>query len=221
MAKIQTLIRKIEERYGMELPDAYVDMMSRGWLQWSEAKRPFRNVGPESPMFSLCLPDMEWLQLPRIVDFTHPKYAIDRFVPFAHDGGGAKWSWDPKRKDKSGVSVVYLPNDFEMARVYAPNFISALYRQALDFAQFCEGEDESRASLALWCNCFTPYFPKPWIDRMKKIQSAPYVAKERQGWGSLLTDKDHRKILRTDLELPEKDVEFKWHKPRSQWDSYQ
>ncbi len=218
MAKIQALVRKIEERYGMELPDAYVDLMNRGWLQWSEAKRPFRNVSSESPMFYLWFSEMEWLQLPEIEAFTHPKYAMDRFVPFAHDGGGAKWSWDPKRKDKSGVSVVYLPNDCEIAYVYAPNFISALYRHALDFARYCHGEDETRTWLALWCHCFTPYLPKQWINRLKKVQSAPYInCKEREGWGSLLSDRTLRNILRTDLELPEKDIEFKWLKPRSQW----
>ena len=156
---------------------------------------------------------MEWHPLQNIVDFQYGNYEVDRFVPFAHTGGGDNWSWDPNRQGKFGVAVVDLPHDSETGRVYAPNFIGALYRHALEFANYCYEEEESRRWLALWCRCFTPYFPKKWIEKLQNAQAAPYVSR-RQDAGCLLDDKTLREILLTDLELPEIDVEFVWHKPR-------
>src|SRR5689334_1633542 len=125
------LYKAISERYGFSVPEEYRRLASRGLLNLGAAAHASAFYEPGS---YLWLHEMEWFSLEEIINFEFQPYHLPGFVPFAFTGGGDFWCWQPSFADGRGIRVLLCHHDSEFATVYAPNFKTALFRQALDFA---------------------------------------------------------------------------------------
>jgi len=114
---------------------------------------------------------MEWYSLHDIAEFEFESSHLPGFVPFAFTGGGDYWCWQPEYTDERGTRVVCCYRDYELANVYAPNFATGLYRQALAVCQ--ETELDVPAFLRRWASDLADIFPVRWCQRLRDLAERP------------------------------------------------
>jgi hypothetical protein len=164
----EALYNAITARYNFVVPDEYRRLQSRGLLTMSA---PAHASAFHRPGSYLWLNDMEWYSLQDIVDFKFQSYHMAGFVPFAFSAGGDYWCWHPKHADHRGAQVLCCPHDCELATIYAPNFQTALYRQALDFCRGSASEEDidPAAFLRRWAADLAPIFPERWCAHLRRL----------------------------------------------------
>ena len=213
----EEIYKEIERRYGFRLPSDYRSMQELGWFDFDPTTDRDVAFDPGSPHGYLWLNDMEWLSLAEIRDHQFPNYCLSGFVPFAFTGGGDHWCWYPKFTDADSGStpVVLCPRDSNTGEFYAPHFLGAMYRQALDYAQTWRQADEvdlARAHLAGWASRLGPFFPRLWQEAIAYASAAP-LHEWKQGKitaRALLRAEECAAFVKRDLSFPQLDGEFKW-----------
>jgi len=161
----------IEERFGFKAPKEYHTLASKGL---------FKNDGPSvctefyEPGSYLWLNEMEWCSPVEIGSFEFQAYQLPGLVPFAITGGGDLWCWHPTMATEQGAPVLCCYHDDEMADVYAPNFFTALFRQALDFCMASEDDTSIDASAFLhrWAIDLSGVLPAPWCARLTDLANS-------------------------------------------------
>ena len=137
------LYQSIAQRYGFHLPDEHREMSARGFFKLDHPSHASEFTSLANSY--LWLNDMEWYSLQEIADFTFPDIYephLPNLVPFAFNGAGDYWCLQTDKTDERGTRVLLCPHDYALARIYAPSFPAALYRQVLEYA--CYGTDFDR-----------------------------------------------------------------------------
>jgi hypothetical protein len=210
----------ISERHGFSVPDEHRRMNDRGFLTFDPriGTHDFTAVGKGY----LWLNDMEWYSVQEIAEFKfHDCYQgmLPHLVPFAHTIGGDYWCWQTERTDERGTRVLFCPQDYQEATVYAPDFSAALFRQVLHYACFDfeadddEDEEENRAFLHRWAIDLAGVLPPHWCQTIRDVESRPMTEWQDQWNGthtSLLDERELKAIEQQQLHFPELDTEVPW-----------
>jgi hypothetical protein len=119
---------------------------------------------------------MEWYSLQEIAAFEFNDDPLPGFVPFAFTGAGDYWCWQPEFTNERGTRVVCCWHDDGLATIYAPNFATSAYRQALAFCRdsFADEADlaQARAFLHRWSFDLACIFPSRWCQRLAELAAA-------------------------------------------------
>ena len=157
----------LKDKFNFEAPKGYQILEENHALLWKNDYRAFELNDSDIPYF--WLNEMEWYQPSEISQFEFEDYHKSGFVPFAHTGGRDYWCWSPEHLANGNVPVLICPHDCEDAEFYAPDFSSALFRHALEYAASSEPDEEKRLEMTL--NRLLSYFSTSWkTDWVKKIQ---------------------------------------------------
>ena len=197
----------IAQRYGFSLPAEYRQLESRGLLSLSG---PAHASAFTAPGTYLWLNDMEWYPLHKIANFEFEPYCLPGFVPFAFTGAGDFWCWQPEFTDSNGTRVVCCYRDSYDARIYAPNFSLALYRQILDFCVSQPADDDEidvRAFLRRWVVDLAPIFPSRWQEQLQELAHRLEFP--------VLSELEQKDIEKRDLPFDVIDTDVRWMQPIS------
>jgi hypothetical protein len=174
----------LRERFGFETPPAYRALESRALFRWSNE---FRHADLSQPGDRyLLLNDMEWYQPDDLRTFEFESYHKPGFMPFAFGGNGDYWCWYPAMEDRLAIPVLLCPHDCSNAYLYAPDFASALYRHALQYAaerrdptwpeseEFSGFEDEDRGRmLKRFAIDLAAIWPREWCGQVEQVSESP------------------------------------------------
>ncbi len=195
---------KIFRRYKFRLPETYWEFLARGCIEFTRSDTGEVTLGNNF----VWLFEMEF-HSPQVIlahEFLDPERSD--FVSFAHTGGGDSWCWQSEK----GGRVVLCPHDSNMAKVYAKNFESALFRQALDYANGGfdeEDEDDARENLKSWPRQLSFLWPAKWGDELTRIAVSPLQV-GRFSTIQLISDEDLERLVEQELSFEGIDEEFKW-----------
>jgi len=191
------LYKKIADRYGFTVPDDYRYLESRGLFNINTPSHASEFYKPGS---YLWLNEMEWLPPVEMVKFEFPSYCLPGFLPFAFTGGGDYWCWQVPDRNEGDSRVVLCHHDSEFATVYAPNFRTALFRQAIDFAreQSDSSDIDASAFLGRWAVDLEGIFPALWCEHLRHLAAATHR-------GILASN-----IEQTEISGPQLDTKVRW-----------
>ena len=205
---------QIEERYRFVLPADFREFWRRGFCTILGPGRP----GPQY----LLLPDMEWMPLGEIVAFKFKSYHLPGFVPFAITGAGDYWCWQPEFTQGSSTRVLLCLHDSDDADIYAPDFISAVYRQVVEGAtavmEEVEAIETSRRELAMAVSALRPFLLPARQDTLADIIQRPVQTRHPPttrsiDWHYLIPLPECREIINRDLGADYVDSKFRWMQP--------
>jgi hypothetical protein len=106
-----TAISRIESRWKIALPQAYLNALSAGIL--------------DRLVFSVV---KEWVDLASLEGMVIPDDWLPGFVPFAASPAGDYWCWCMPWNTPDGVATVYVQYDSYDAQGFAPSFEASLFR---------------------------------------------------------------------------------------------
>ena len=118
--------------------------------------------------------DMEWDQPDDLRTFKFASYHKSGFVPFAHAANGDYWCWYPAMEEQGAIPVLLCPHDYSDADLFAPDFASALYHHAVQYAAETGQDDDQRdAMLKRWAVELGPLWPAKWRDQVERLAGGP------------------------------------------------
>jgi hypothetical protein len=122
---------------------------------------------------------MEWYEPDELRGFEFQSYHKGGFVPFAHAGNGDYWCWFPTMSEHGSIPVVLCPHDCYEADLYAPDFASALYRHALEYAvESREDGSDQRTMLKRFAIELGPIWPTKWTNQIASAAASPVTRSE-------------------------------------------
>ena len=210
---MEELLTQIERRYAFTLPQEFREFWKRGFCTITG-----RNLGPHY----LLLMDMEWMPLEEIAGFEFQSYHRPGFVPFATSGSGDLWCWQPAFTDERGTRVLYCPHDCYDADVYAPDFMSAIYRHLVDQAatmhRDLDSVERSRQHLLAATSALQPFLTPERRESLSQIcrlpvQSPLLPARVPTVRHFLLSSGEHSELLRHHLSYEDMDAPIRWMEP--------
>jgi hypothetical protein len=214
MSTMERAFTQIEERYRFVLPESFREFWRRGFCSVLGPGRPGPNY--------LLLPDMEWMPLAEIITFEFRPYHLPGFVPFAFTGGGDHWCWQPEFTVDSKTRVLCCYKDCYDADIYAPDFISTVYRHIIENAAGLQRDgaavEAGRRELNAFSSVLTPFISTAWQQTLSDIVQRT-VIKSRStdarptDWYFLLSPRECKDILRRDLSCDWLDSKFRWMRP--------
>ena len=157
-------LERIEQKYGLRLPEAYCSMQALGWL----------DVKLSDNHNYFWLSEAEWMPLDAIAEYKFQEYQKPGFVPFASTGGGDHWCWWPTEHPEV---VVFCAHDSYDGEFYAPSFIGFVYRCLLDYARSISSKEEHevRQYLRTSATRLSTYLSGSWKDALNDLASAQLV----------------------------------------------
>lgn len=194
----------IAQRYRFSLPAEYRQLESRGLLTLPGPAHASEFTAPGT---YLWLNDMEWYPLNKIANFEFEPDCLPGFVPFAFTGAGDFWCWQPEFTDGNGTRVVCCYRDSYDARIYAPNFSSALFRQILEFCNYDDHKDDARDFLRRWAVDLAPIFSARWQELLHKLASRSKLP--------VLSELELKDIEKRELPYDLMDTDVRWMRPIS------
>jgi hypothetical protein len=170
----------LRKQFHFQTPPAFRELEARRLFQWQEKLRgtDLTNLTQPGDHY-LWFNDMAWYQPDDLRSFRFENYHKSGFVPFAHAASGDYWCWYPSMQADSSVPVLLCPHDCYFADLFAPDFASALYRHALQYAaQMGEDPDRRNAMLKRWTLELGPLWPPKWRDHVERLAAAPITWKQ-------------------------------------------
>lgn len=160
----------LRDRFGFTPPPAYQLLEDRELFSWSSECRDKDLSVPGNHYLWFC--EMEWYGPIDLRNFQFASYHREGFVPFAHAGNGDYWCWLPAEEDEKGIPVILCPHDCSDADRYGPDFASAMFRNALEYAVdvWQESDDEGRRHLCRFVVDLAAIWPTHWCDRLTKAK---------------------------------------------------
>ncbi len=206
---------------GFSFPIEYIEMDKQGWFDISNFTN--RDVFNQKYVWFY---NMEWLSSEKILNYKYEDYQSDSVIPFALSGSNDIWGWYVD-EHKSYLPIVFCPHDDDEGIYYAQNFISALFRQILEFASqnnFCIGVGEpwemnielARKHLMNWKNRFGKWFTNEWIseiDRLMNLELKYFQVREKPSTGDyflLITSDECNQLIKKYLDFELLDQSFVW-----------
>jgi hypothetical protein len=218
---IDRLYKSIEKKYTFSFPLEYRTMGEQGWIT---ARLPMDSTSfAKAGNNYLWLNDMEWYSLNQIAEFRfhrHGEPYLPNLVPFAFTGGGDYWCWQTDHE----MRVLACTRDCYDGIIYAPNFASALFRQALDYASEHVGHEVAKgtfpslkAFLVRWSTDFKLIFPAKWCEILHNLSLRdPYGWRQTLPNGrtvdvfSILPDDERGQIEKAEFNCPDMDKSIRW-----------
>ena len=213
---MEQLFKQIEDRYQFLLPEAFREFWRRGFCTILGPGRP----GPNC----LMLPDLEWMPLAEIAAFKFKPYHLPGFVPFAISGGGDYWCWQPEPAQPSRTRVLFCNHDSYDADIYAPDFISAIYRLIIEQAGGIERDAETveacRQRLSANASALAPFISPAWQQTLsdlihRAIQTERALKPQPTDFYFLLSPHERNELLRRELGWNVLDSKVRWMQPVS------
>ncbi|NRA39988.1 MAG: SMI1/KNR4 family protein [Planctomycetes bacterium] len=189
----------IEARFEFALPELYKKMVADQCFDHHQEKH-------------LQFTDLEWLTAEQIFTWVFDKHLIEGLIPFAQTLSGNLWAWYPQLDPRNPQAVVCIPDEDEVAVIYAPDFCSAMYRMLLDEMAntfLVERGDQKSAQRHLreYCETLAVYFPAKWNDRLKEYSQRELQATQENFYG-VIDEELVEEILAEDLVYDRLDEEF-------------
>lgn len=189
----------VESRYAFALPELYKQMSQDGCFD-------------RHAQHYLQFTDMQWLETEGMLSWVFDKHLIDGLIPFAETLSGNLWAWYPQLDARNPQAVVHIPDEDEVAVLYAPDFCSAVYRMMLEELTntfLVERGDEKTAieTLQLFTQTLAAYFPAQWNERLAQCITRPLQATQENFYG-VISEQELEEILQTDIAYDRLDEEF-------------
>src|SRR3974390_1113596 len=186
------------KRCAYEVPKECRRLLERGWLTLD---RPASAISATPGDGYLFMHEMEWYGLEEIATFDFPEFDrphLPGLVPFAFNGASDYWCWQRDKTYEHGTRVLLCYHDTGSAVIFAPNFQTALYRQALAYATYWVGSKnvslaEGRAYLHRWAVDLASIFSPVWCKVVSDLSPRqPVEWMDRQGRHTTLLSPEER-----------------------------
>jgi len=201
------IYQQIEARFGFHLPQLWMEMTEQGLFDSTK--------GGDVGLGKVYTPE-------QIRDFKFYDLNKPGLVPFGEDSINSAlcWQLDEANEERIPVALCYL--DCGFAWYYAPDFLSSLYRIALENNSWpdevvtnplynrAEKELRARSSLRRWASVFEPYFPPHWTQTLRDLserKALTWGEKDSKEHG-LVDENECREIVTRDLAYEKLDEEF-------------
>jgi hypothetical protein len=170
----------IEAEWGHRLPDLYQQIYADGLLD------------PQHPEY-LQFTDLVWQNDLQIAAWEPDPRQVPGLLPLAESLTGDELCWYPHIDPDHPHAVVWCPDDDEVARIYAPDFATCLYRLMLDE---CAGtwlveehdRDTAQQLLQRMAAALVPYLPAAWNDRLGIYVQRPLGPIDEHTWACIDED---------------------------------
>jgi hypothetical protein len=211
---MEQLFTQIETRYGFALPVTFREFWRRGFCTILGPGCP----GPDY----LMLWDMEWMPLADIVAFEFQSYHLPGFVPFAITGGGDHWCWQPEFTADGKTRVLCCYHDCYDAEIYAPDFVSAIFRHIVEGAAGMQREAEAvetcRQELAKAIAMLDAFFSNSQRELLsgiikRPIQTSRSTGRQPTDWYFLVSSRECSDIIHRELGPDYLNAKFRWMQP--------
>ena len=209
--------KEYERKWGFPLPAEYVTLAERKCFDLPEPSGCYHQL-IHSPY--LWMPEMEWRSFP---DLLHPDMTAGEakpgFASFAFTGGGDDWCWYAPAAIGGRVPVVQCPHDDCDATFYAPDFISAIYRNILEASLGGFGRDQSnpieREYLRRWSKELGPMLPPAAAQTLASLVAAPVkqFTIGRYEQKGLITPDELAALIERDVAFDRLDQRIEWISP--------
>ena len=220
MGETDILCQQIEKKYDFTFPKEYRQMREQGWmtLKLPVAKNEAQFITPGHNY--LLLNEMEWYPLEDILALDFSEYynhLCVKIAPFAFTGNGDHWCWDIE----NGMRVLLCPHDSNEAVIYAPDFKTAIFRQALEGASLNQKDypkllERESALQARYATDLSLIFSSEWCELLRELSTRLPIPSETVLFNknykslSLLTYKEREKIEKAMLHYPDMDKKITW-----------
>lgn len=196
--------QRIIERYAFSLPETYKAMRAASCFDAQHEHH-------------LQFTDLEWLRLEAIAAFEFDKHMIDGLIPFAQTLDGHLWAWNPQIDERHDASVVFCPDEDEVAVLYAPDFQTAIYRMLLDelantFLVERGSLAHAEVQLQVFVEAASPFLKDQWVERIQELMKRSLQSTQTNFYGVLEED-ELADILSDDVAYDRLDEEFCCVKP--------
>ncbi len=164
-----------QRTWGFPLPAEYVTLAERNSFDLPQPSGTYVEL-IDSPY--LWVPEMEWRIFPDLLNPGTTASGVKAgFASFAFSGAGDDWCWYPPSAVGGRVPVLLCPRDEFEATFYAPDFITAVYRNILEASLGGFGCDEAkpveREYLRRWSKELGPLLPPRAAETLRALISAP------------------------------------------------
>ena len=189
----------IEASWGNQLSALYKDVYAAGLLD------------SQHPNY-LQFTDLVWQNDLQIAGWEPDPRQVPGLLPLAISLTGDELCWLPTIAPGHPEAVVWCPDDDEVARIYAPDFASCLYRLALDECAGTYlveelGREAAQRELHKRIAALKPYIPAPWHERLSVYAERPLSPIDEQTWACIDED-DVFSTLEQDCPFADYDKEF-------------
>lgn len=164
---------EIEQRTGVCIPESYRALLAAGAFEPTGAS-------------ALRLSDVRWLTPTAIRKWRHLEFMVDGLVPFAKSARRDLYCWYTPLIVAPMAPVVFCPGDHADGKIFAPSFIGALYRLAVEE---CAGSwfrpadlepGESLRDLYVQnARVLTPHLPSSWATELNELSARPIRTSEK------------------------------------------
>ena len=177
-----TIVSDIENAYKIKLPEMYVNLLDAGAFVLPDKDRGTNLLNSTY----LMLNDMEWINPTEILDWDCPEEVKSNYCPFAFNGAGENWCFNPLEIVDDYPAIVLCDNIGE-AHWVSPSFDGALLDQVLGFAvDYPEDPEVNEQYLDRYKKTFN--FPIHWWDIVGKIISGEILVDPREGHVPILRE---------------------------------
>jgi hypothetical protein len=208
----------IEAKHGLKLPDEFVTLSNRGRFEVEGKSGNWAFLLQNRYLWML---EMEWRSLEEILANNLTEEVKPGFVSFACNGAGDDWCWYPPAAVNGKVPVLSCPHDSDTAEFFAPNFITAVYRQIIFACEcgfgaglFTQGEDIDweRQYLKRWSDEIGPMLP---AAAAKTLASLPDLKPQtvtvgRSTQTTLLSTQQAEELIARDVAFPRMGEKIQW-----------
>ena len=151
-------------------------------------------------------------QEPHAERFEPDPQQVQGLVPFAQTLSGHLWCWYPDIDPRLPSPVVFCPEEDEVAVLYAPDFVSWLYRMMLEefsgtFLVERVGYPLAEAQLRHYAAILQPLLPEAWGERLLRLSAGSLQPRQENFYGVISEDECER-IVHEDIDYDRLDEEF-------------
>jgi hypothetical protein len=201
-------------KWGFPLPPEYVTLAERKSF---DLPHPSGSAAALINSPYLWVQEMEWRTFPDLLNPNTTASGVrPGFASFAFNGAGDDWCWHAPSTVRGRVPVLSCPRDELEATFYAPDFITAVYRNILEASLGGFGCDDAnpveRRYLQRWSKELGPLLPKPAAETLRTLVFAPvkqfeYLRYEQKG---LITPDELTALIQRDIAFALLDEKIEW-----------
>jgi len=214
----ESVKQRVLDATGFALPRSYLRLLALGRLKFGENrehwKRNWRTILLTEPPTLICSPwhlRVEWITVDEMLAWKAPEYwKPNRFIPFAGNGYGDLWCWDPGREEGGKCPVVLCRHDENETEIFAGSFETFLYRVLVesfadlssdDLAELSADESQVRGYLALNVTSVAEFLPAEHVATLMNILKKEFRTGSEEDHLFLIDEAEKNQILERDVKI--------------------